>query len=321
MPTNFRTYEAQSRLLAAVVATTGARLDFRAIAAHIGSDATPSSVDHRLRPIKQLAKLQAQCVREGKDPSDLPIEKTEIQKLFGESTPAGLEFHFREVKATGKAQKAAVEKGEDPTKVPLGGQAKRAGSAPSTPASRKRAAPIKPSASKSTVRRSTKKLKAEQIEDLDSADEDYERLDVDTPSKKRTITQRRPNPAYMVNNTSAESSSECETPAPITGAGPAATQTSLFGNGTVNSSSFGDCSSTPTAHSSATVAREDDDDLLVVDGSQFSAKKSQLSQTFAPEPQPHVVNHDPFEDATLYAGDEYLDLTNSHGFDLLDGEV
>lgn len=131
-PTNFRTYEAQARLLAAVIATTNCKLDFKgeycfvishvrmisasamvpglhstfdlymspfsilpislarksrtmfargltrcwpAIAEHIGSEATPSSVDHRLRPMKQLAKLQKQCLREGKDPSMLPIEK------------------------------------------------------------------------------------------------------------------------------------------------------------------------------------------------------------------------------------------------------
>lgn len=42
----------------------------------MGTDATPSAVDHRLRPIKQLAKLQDSCLKQGGDPKDLPVEKT-----------------------------------------------------------------------------------------------------------------------------------------------------------------------------------------------------------------------------------------------------
>ncbi len=49
---------------------------FPEIARHMGSDATPSAVDHRLRPIKQLAKLQDSCLKHGGDPKDLPVEKT-----------------------------------------------------------------------------------------------------------------------------------------------------------------------------------------------------------------------------------------------------
>lgn len=45
------------------------------IAKHMGGDNTGSAIDHRLRPIKQLAKLQVQCVERGSDPGDLPIEK------------------------------------------------------------------------------------------------------------------------------------------------------------------------------------------------------------------------------------------------------
>ena len=41
----------------------------------MGEDYTGSAIDHRLRPIKQLAKLQVQCVERGSDPGDLPIEK------------------------------------------------------------------------------------------------------------------------------------------------------------------------------------------------------------------------------------------------------
>jgi hypothetical protein len=41
----------------------------------MGSDATAAAIDHRLRPIKQLAKLQETCVKQGKDPMNLPVEK------------------------------------------------------------------------------------------------------------------------------------------------------------------------------------------------------------------------------------------------------
>lgn len=135
----FKTYEAQTRLLAAVIATNkGIKLDFKgkkyvyalraastrsasiasvqsptsllssyrcqnppylskpsmsllctrwpveygdlmglpALAAHCGKGMSPSSVDHRLRPIKQLAKMQAKAVEQEEDPGELPIEKS-----------------------------------------------------------------------------------------------------------------------------------------------------------------------------------------------------------------------------------------------------
>ena len=46
-----------------------------AIAAHIGREATASSVDHRLRPLKQLAKMQVAALAEKVDPGELPVEK------------------------------------------------------------------------------------------------------------------------------------------------------------------------------------------------------------------------------------------------------
>ncbi|KAH8164396.1 hypothetical protein CIB48_g3828 [Xylaria polymorpha] len=190
--TNFKTYEASTRLLAAVIATTGVKLDYAAIAVHIGSGVGENAINHRLRPIKQLARMQAACVargedpgelptekgahffpifttttrrgslsdecmeptalasnlgggatavalqhrfrpviqlakmqlayrKEGKDPGELPAEKAEIQKLFGESTPKGIEWQFRDIKSLGKAQQEAVKKGDNPAKVTVAG--------------------------------------------------------------------------------------------------------------------------------------------------------------------------------------------------------
>ncbi|KAI1876365.1 hypothetical protein JX265_003891 [Neoarthrinium moseri] len=221
-PTNFRTYEAQARLLAAVVASTGCRLDFKAIADHIGSQATPSSVDHRLRPIKQLAKLQAQWLKGGKDPSDLPTDAKEIQKLFGESTPGSLDFHFREVKATGKAQQEAVKKGLDPSKVTIGTAhrydreakaQKRRGSAPTTPAARRiKDVGSAKRAPATTGGRASKKARLVELDDddEDSPDVDYDHMDVTTPSA-RPKPRETPNAAYQVNNSA--SNSEDDAPA------------------------------------------------------------------------------------------------------------
>ncbi|KAK9426514.1 hypothetical protein SUNI508_00041 [Seiridium unicorne] len=239
--TNFRTYEAQARLLAAVIATAKPKLDYKAIARHIGSDATPAAVDHRLRPLKQLAKLQAKCLDEGKDPMNLPIEKAdttcaddsyitdvltsyaEIQKLFGESTAGGLEFHFREVKATGKAQQDAVRNNKDPTEVPVGPQtrqipkgakAKVQKSAPTTPATvRKRAAPTSGLATTGGRARKQPRHNADAVDsDQNSPDEDYDVLDQDTPSKPKPRAAR--NPSYTVNNSTTNSEEDSPLAAP-----------------------------------------------------------------------------------------------------------
>ncbi|XXH00325.1 hypothetical protein Hte_006668 [Hypoxylon texense] len=186
--TNFKTYEASTRLLAAVIATNQGkiRLDFKAIATHMGGgtgkdavnhrlrpikalaqmmseyvaqnkdpgdlklpegkgsdratprkkaeekregDASPklaslvgggttgSAVDHRLRPIKQLAKLQVAVRQQQKDPGELPINGQEIHKLFGESTAAGIAWQFRDIRALGREQQEAVDQGRNPADV------------------------------------------------------------------------------------------------------------------------------------------------------------------------------------------------------------
>ena len=46
-----------------------------AIAEYVGGGVTPSSVDHRLRPLKQLAKMQDAALSKNKDPGELPVEK------------------------------------------------------------------------------------------------------------------------------------------------------------------------------------------------------------------------------------------------------
>ncbi|KAI1377428.1 hypothetical protein F4677DRAFT_459324 [Hypoxylon crocopeplum] len=144
--TNFRTYEASTRLLAAVLATIQGkvRLNFNEIAKMIGGGTTGSAVEHRLRPVKQLGKLQSVWMKTEKDPGDLPLDEkstleytlisssrylpihttisTKIQKLFGESTAGGIEWQFRELKALGRAQQEAFDAGGDPASLKPAGQ-------------------------------------------------------------------------------------------------------------------------------------------------------------------------------------------------------
>ncbi|KAI0471075.1 hypothetical protein GGR56DRAFT_128563 [Xylariaceae sp. FL0804] len=133
--TNFKTYEASTRLLAAVIATNkGLKLDFKELATHVGGGATKDAINHRLRPLKQLAKMQAAYVAENRDPGELPVEKGEIQKFFGESTPAGIEWQFRDIKALSKAQAAAVDQGSNPADLaPSGSKAQTPGGGRKTP--------------------------------------------------------------------------------------------------------------------------------------------------------------------------------------------
>ncbi|ETS80539.1 hypothetical protein PFICI_08068 [Pestalotiopsis fici W106-1] len=353
--TNFRSYEAQARLLAAVIATAKPRLDYKEIARHMGSDATHSAIDHRLRPIKQLAKLQEKCVEQGKDPMNLPVEKAEIQKLFGESTPAGLEFHFREVKAIGKAQQDAVSTGGDPTQVTVGtaakggkqGKAKTQRSAPSTPAtSRKRQAPVNGAAT--TGGRGRKQVKREPSldddikSDIDSPEENFDELDIQqTPSKFPSRAQR--NPAYTVDNsttnsdldspvfhqpyavTQAENQARAQAmykpddfygkPGDAQGNNGPTPHRSIFGGGDGATWSAGP--SHPVAHTT----EQSEDELMEIDGSQFSAARkttngppkaatAKRAAATTPKQSKKAIKEDPFEDSTTNTGD-FLDLTST----------
>ncbi|KAI0439219.1 hypothetical protein F4803DRAFT_554284 [Xylaria telfairii] len=118
--TNFKTYEASTRLLAAVIATTGVKLDYAAIAVHIGSGVGENAINHRLRPIKQLAKMQAACVAKGQDPGELPVEKGALaDTLGGGATAFALQHRLRPVLQLAKMQLAFRKEGKDPGELPV----------------------------------------------------------------------------------------------------------------------------------------------------------------------------------------------------------
>ncbi|KAI0434516.1 hypothetical protein F5Y09DRAFT_233784 [Xylaria sp. FL1042] len=122
--TNFKTYEASTRLLAAVIATTNVKLDYAELAKHVGGGATKDAINHRLRPIKQLAKMQVACIRKGEDPGDLPIDKGALAELVGEgATAVAMEHRMRAIKQLAKEFAAKLDKkkkGEESDKSPTG---------------------------------------------------------------------------------------------------------------------------------------------------------------------------------------------------------
>ncbi|KAI0119876.1 hypothetical protein GGR51DRAFT_307 [Nemania sp. FL0031] len=224
--TNFKTYEASTRLLAAVLATSNVKLDYAELARHIGGGATKDAVNHRLRPIKQLAKMQAACLGKGQDPGELPVDKGEIQKLFGESTPAGIEWQFRDIKNLGKAQKKAVETGGDPAALippgtPSAGRG-RGGAGARTPGSGAAAAKTP-----TTGTRGRKRAPPVSLAPLDSSDDDGGKDDsdcdiVDTPSKRPVKRLKKENGS--VAKSAAKTTTTTMAPTPTA-------NSSIFGNG------------------------------------------------------------------------------------------
>ncbi|GAW16961.1 hypothetical protein ANO14919_064090 [Xylariales sp. No.14919] len=221
--TNFKTYEASIRLLAAVLATNNVKLDYAELAKHVGGGSTKDAINHRLRPVKQLAKMQATCVKKGEDPGDLPIEKGEIHKLFGESTPDGIEWQFRSIKQLSKAQQEAVKKGENPATLPVAG----------TPSGRKRGAPATTPGSRGTARtpatgaRGRKRDVSTTIPSLDSSDENVADNDsdndlMDTPSKRLTKRAKTTTTTMGAGKVNGSDTTPLATPIKTTSAAPTA---------------------------------------------------------------------------------------------------
>ncbi|KAK3299338.1 uncharacterized protein B0H64DRAFT_317455 [Chaetomium fimeti] len=212
---NFKSYEAQSRLLSALVATLGNhRFDYQTIVQFHGGGATASSMEHKFRIVRAQAKFIKRLTEAGRDPGDYDVPSlkqdagktsrlsqptaavvsaaTAIQQYFGESTPDGLAFQFRGIKKGGDVLKAAAQKGEDPVGAfgaHVKGGARAASSVPATPSSTKRARSTKATASGSGATPTSKRRKAIKIEpeaefddDDDSPEADYSELDT-TPTK------------------------------------------------------------------------------------------------------------------------------------------
>ncbi|KAI2779533.1 hypothetical protein F4815DRAFT_446283 [Daldinia loculata] len=312
---NFKTYETSTRLLAAVVASLEgkAKLDYDVIALLVGGGSTESAVEHRLRPIKQLGKLQVDWfMNKRKDPGELPVEGGEIQKLFGESTAAGIQWQMRDVKALGRAQRQAVEANKSPWDVKLEAPTRAKASAASTPTSRGGRTPS--TAASSKRKRGPKKVTmSEDDTGLDSAETDYDTKDLRsddddvlqiTPTPKRRNTQG-PNSANADNTA---------TPVPAKnnssgGSGGKDVTRSLFGNGA----------------KSARANNNNDDQVQFVDLSEDTPPPPSRTTTSAPQvkadPDSDLVSE---ENSPIRPGHDDPFIGSSGMFDddeLADGEV
>ncbi|KAK3402913.1 hypothetical protein B0T20DRAFT_343979 [Sordaria brevicollis] len=210
MPANFKTYEAQARLLAAVIAAhPDLRLNYKAIAQHYGKSTSTSAIEHRFRPVRKQAEFLRMAVAKGIEPETIDIQQDpgEIARMFGESTADGLQFQFRGIKNAAEAMKTAADNGDDPVQAFNNASS---GSGSKTPSGRKRGRPAgtpasgrsraTPATGRSTAtakpRRSTAK-KASYVEPATTTDKDesagpvdYEALDDDSPSGHAAKKQR-----------------------------------------------------------------------------------------------------------------------------------
>ncbi|KAK1967224.1 hypothetical protein LY78DRAFT_656568 [Colletotrichum sublineola] len=193
-PANFKTYEAQARLLRAIVAAhPEVKWNYKDIQKFYGSDMTKDALNHRFRAIRNHIWTLQQANDQGIDckniPVDLPKEKKEIAKFFGESTTDGIQFQFRSIKKDAESLKRTVNSGGNPATA-LSLPASTTSSAFSTP--RKPRTPSTKThvsgGGRSTTAKKTKQVKPAPVsvseEDEEEDDVDYNELE-DTPSKSR----------------------------------------------------------------------------------------------------------------------------------------
>ncbi|KAM7204349.1 hypothetical protein V8F33_001651 [Rhypophila sp. PSN 637] len=220
MVANFKTYEAQARLLAAVIAAhPDLKPNYKAIAKHYGNSQTAVAIEHRFRPLRAAGEALRVMVEKELDPelleNILVKNVVEIAEHFGESTADGIQFQFRGVKANAEALKTAVKNQESPVdafnNANSGGKAsaatpgKRGGKrarapatvAPATPTSR--AAGNSNGSGRGTGPRTKSARKPaatpnykEETEEDDSSPQDYSELD-QSPTKQTKKVKTTPN--------------------------------------------------------------------------------------------------------------------------------
>ncbi|KAM7217443.1 hypothetical protein V8F06_007192 [Rhypophila decipiens] len=218
MVANFKTYEAQARLLAAVIAAhPDLKLNYKAIAKHYGNSQTAVAIEHRFRPLRAAGEALRVMVKKELDAelleNILAKNVVEIAEHFGESTADGIQFQFRGVKANAETLKNAVKNAQSPVEAfsnaITGGKAaaatpgKRGGKRPRAPA----AAPATPTSrpagnangsgkgtgnrTKSVRKPAGTPVYKEETEDDDSP-QDYSELD-QSPTKQTKKVKTTPN--------------------------------------------------------------------------------------------------------------------------------
>ncbi|KAI2470344.1 hypothetical protein F4781DRAFT_430570 [Annulohypoxylon bovei var. microspora] len=316
--TNFRTYESSVRLLAAVLASSKPKLNYTDLAALMGGGTTEFAVQHRLRPVKQLGKMQLACKAMGKDPGELPVENQEIHKLFGESTPGGLQWQFREIKALGKAQQDALDEKKNPADIKLGAPTRA--SAASTPATSKKTRTASGATSSKRKRSGKNATMSEEDSGENGTESNYEAKDVhsddDSPAPKRRNTGTRASAtkasAAKANGTTA---SKKNGNTKVTNSTDGVAR-NLFGssNGSksTNGSVFGNgINSIPTKSNNEIQIIDSDDDKT-------TRKTSTRSSRVKEEAEPDEDYHASHQNASDLVSSPSMFTTND---DLSDGEI
>ncbi|KAL2760828.1 hypothetical protein ACRALDRAFT_2024729 [Sodiomyces alcalophilus JCM 7366] len=188
---NFKSYEAQARLLRAIIAAhPEVKWNHKEICKFYGSDMTEYALQHRFRTLKRHADVVFQAANDHNMdcrtiPADLPKDQNQIARIFGSSTPDGIQFQFRSIKKDADAMRTAADNGDDPAK------ALSLGSAFSTPRSKRTASTVPGSgaSSRASGAGSRKRTKAHQAAAAASDGDDDEDTFVETPTKRRMIKQ------------------------------------------------------------------------------------------------------------------------------------
>ncbi|KAM0235783.1 hypothetical protein ACHAPO_005568 [Fusarium lateritium] len=198
---NYKTYEAQARMVRAIVAAhPEIKWNYKEIAACYGSDMTDHALNHRFRKVRASTNIISIARAQGFDMKDLTtdenllpstqqaIDKNNIAKYFGQSTTDGIQFQFRTIKKDAEALRQTANNGGDvasclnlgtgagpntPSKpTPARGQAGRSGKG----SKRKSPLPVHP-------------IKRSASDDEEEDDMNFDELDY-TPSKRTKTTGR-----------------------------------------------------------------------------------------------------------------------------------
>ncbi|KAK1718669.1 hypothetical protein BDP67DRAFT_541808 [Colletotrichum lupini] len=183
-PANFKTYESQARLLRAIVAAhSDVKWNYKG---YVLREADGQGVDCKAIPV------------------DLPKEKKEIAKFFGESTADGIQFQFRGIKKDAESLKQTANSGGNPASILTftGGTSSNV-STPRKPRTPSGAKVRASGGGRSTTAKKTMPIKTDPMSDDDGEGSDavdYNALE-DTPSKTRVhnvldgrVTKNRPTP-------------------------------------------------------------------------------------------------------------------------------
>ncbi|KAK5993243.1 hypothetical protein PT974_06672 [Cladobotryum mycophilum] len=122
---NYKTYEAQARMVRAIVAAhPEVKWNYRDIVACYGSDITEHALNHRFRRLRSQSLIIREARRVGLDmknlmgEADLPatqegVDKKNIAKYFGQSTTDGIQFQFRTIKKDADRLRQVEQNGGD----------------------------------------------------------------------------------------------------------------------------------------------------------------------------------------------------------------